>query len=112
MLATAKSNKYGIAVVTVFPAYTSKIGLLKYKKRYGLTTHEAAAFVIGRREMGFVDRVPDNWKQKLREDKRTLPRMKQWKAVYALLKKMKRRDLNDILYPKKIPDSILYAFEF
>lgn len=112
MLTAAKSNKYGIAITTVFPAYTSKIGILKYKKRYGLTTHEAAAFVIGRRGMGFVDRLPDNWKQRLREDKRTLPRMKQWKVVYALLKKMKYRDLNDILYPKKIPDSILYAFEF
>lgn len=99
LLAASKSNKYSIEVVQVNPAYTSKTGLLKYKKRYGLSTHEAAAFVIGRRGMGFTDKVPDSWKHRLKPELRTKPRHEQWKAVYAVLTKMNYRDLNQLLYP-------------
>jgi hypothetical protein len=34
------------------PAYTSKIGDVKYRKMFGLSIHEAAAFCIGRRFFG------------------------------------------------------------
>lgn len=99
LLAASKSNKYCIEVVQVNPAYTSKTGLLKYKKRYGLSTHEAAAFVIGRRGMGFTDKVPDSWKRHLKPEHRTKPRYEQWKTLYAVLTKMNYRDLNQLLYP-------------
>lgn len=112
MLTASKSEKYGIVVTYINPAYTSKTGLLKYKKRYGLSTHEAAAFVIGRRGMGFKDKVPEYWKQKLSEVKQVLPRLRQWKELYTILKKIPYRELNDILYPKQIPDDILYAMNF
>ena len=99
LLAASKSNKYCIEVVQVNPAYTSKTGLLKYKKRYGLSTHEAAAFVIGRRGMGFTDKVPDSWKRHLKPEHRTKPRYEQWKTLYAVLTKMNYRHLNQLLYP-------------
>ena len=47
--------KQGIAVHIVNPAYTSIIGLVNYTKRYGLSTHLAAAFCIARRYQKFSE---------------------------------------------------------
>ncbi|MFQ6121152.1 MAG: hypothetical protein ACE5KE_14850, partial [Methanosarcinales archaeon] len=46
-------------VVTEVPsAYTSIIGKLKYKDTYGLSDHQAAALVIGRRALGYSEKIP------------------------------------------------------
>jgi hypothetical protein len=42
----------------VNPAYTSVIGRFKYMKKYGLSVHESAALVIGRRGLGYQERLP------------------------------------------------------
>jgi len=42
----------------VNPAYTSVIGQYKFKDRYGLSAHNAAALVIGRRFLGFSETLP------------------------------------------------------
>ena len=47
--------KYGVNLIKVNPAYTSKIGKQKYSKSRKLTVHRAAAFVIARRGQGFSD---------------------------------------------------------
>ena len=52
-----KCIEHGIAYKKVNPAYTSVIGKVKYKEMYGITTHEAAAFVIARRGLGFNEKV-------------------------------------------------------
>ena len=52
-----KCVEYGIAYKKVNPAYTSVIGKVKYKEMYGITTHEAAAFAIARRGLGFNEKV-------------------------------------------------------
>ena len=57
-LTASKSYKYGIGVYKVNPAFTSQIGKIKYMRHYGLTVHEAASFVIGRRAMGFSEKLP------------------------------------------------------
>jgi IS605 OrfB family transposase len=44
-----RSFKNGIEVHTVNPAFTSVIGCVNYAKRYGLSSHLAAAFCIARR---------------------------------------------------------------
>jgi hypothetical protein len=44
-----RAFKSGIQVFPVNPAYTTVIGKANYLSRYGLTSHEAAAFVIARR---------------------------------------------------------------
>ena len=54
----SRAYRYGVEVVDVDPAYTSLIGLLKFKKHYGLTTHHAAALVIGRRCHHRSERLP------------------------------------------------------
>lgn len=48
----------GIEVVEDNPAYTSIIGQNKFASRYGLSVHNAAALVIGRRIMGFSETLP------------------------------------------------------
>ena len=46
----------GVELFTVNPAYTSIIGRVKFAKRYGLSVHQAAALVIGRRLLGYSEK--------------------------------------------------------
>jgi len=48
----------GFQVKQVNPAYTSIIGRFKYATKYGLSVHEAAALVIGRRGLGYKEKLP------------------------------------------------------
>jgi len=54
----ARAFDAGIEVMEVNPAYTSVIGRYKFKDRYGMSGHNAAALVIGRRSLGFRESVP------------------------------------------------------
>ena len=56
-LVKSRSFDKGIEVIEVNPAYTSKIGKLKYQNQYKLTTHQAAAFVIARRGLLSYEKV-------------------------------------------------------
>lgn len=53
-----KSRAYrsGIEVLEVNPAYTSTIGAVNYAARYGISTHQAAAFAIARRGLSFSEK--------------------------------------------------------
>lgn len=44
-----RAHRSGIEVIEVNPAYTSTIGAVNYAQRYGISTHQAAAFAIARR---------------------------------------------------------------
>jgi IS605 OrfB family transposase len=55
---TMQCLKQGVALVQVNPAYTSLLGKLKYNRDTDFNTHQAAAWVIGRRGMGLKERVP------------------------------------------------------
>ena len=48
----------GIEVMEVNPACTSVIGQYKFANRYGMSGHNAAALVIGRRHIGFRESLP------------------------------------------------------
>lgn len=50
--------KRGVSLVQVNPAYTSLLGRLKYSRETDFNTHQAAAWVIGRRGMGLKERIP------------------------------------------------------
>jgi IS605 OrfB family transposase len=52
----ARAHDAGIEVVEVSAAYSSKIGAQKYARRYGLSGHRAAAFVLARRGQKLSDR--------------------------------------------------------
>ena len=49
MMLQSKCEMAGIEWISVNPAYTSQIGHHKFMKRYGISSHESAALVIGRR---------------------------------------------------------------
>lgn len=57
-LCKSRALKKGIKTLEVEPAYTSVIGRVCYAKRYGMSVHESAALVIGRRFMGLSERCP------------------------------------------------------
>lgn len=57
LLNSILSNR-GIYLMTVNPAYSSLIGLVKYLKIYGLDSDEAAALVIARRGMRLSENMP------------------------------------------------------
>ncbi len=46
----------GVGYKEVNPAYTSMLGRFLYTKRYGISTHQAAAYVIARRYLQFEER--------------------------------------------------------
>ena len=54
----SRGLKFGFKIKMVNPAYTSVIGRFKYSKMYGLSVHEAASFVIGRRGLDFEEKLP------------------------------------------------------
>ena len=53
----AQALKQGFAVHEVNPAFTSLLGGWKYQQRYGLNGHQAAALVIGRRGLGYGEKL-------------------------------------------------------
>lgn len=59
----------GIELIKVNPAYTSKIGLYKYCHQYGMSVHNGAAMVIGRRSYKFKEKIPKILKSKFVENK-------------------------------------------
>ena len=48
----------GLQVKLVNPAYSSVMGRLKYAGMYGLSDHQAAAYVLARRGLGLRERLP------------------------------------------------------
>nr|WP_277818664.1 IS200/IS605 family accessory protein TnpB-related protein [Bacillus sp. TL12] len=53
-----RANKKGVAVFQVNPAYTSISGKMKYMRKFGISIHQSAAFTIGRRGLGYKEKVP------------------------------------------------------
>ena len=47
----------GIECIKVAPSYTTQIGKQKYKKLKGLSVHLSASLVIGRRGLGYSDKL-------------------------------------------------------
>jgi IS605 OrfB family transposase len=52
-----KCVEHGVAYRKVNPAFTSIIGKYKYRWMHKVTIHESAAYVIGRRGMGFNEKL-------------------------------------------------------
>ena len=56
-----RAEKYGVGVKFVSAVYSSIIGMVKYMAKYGLNSATAAAMVIARRALGFVELIPQQW---------------------------------------------------
>ena len=50
-----RAINYRVEVKKINPAFTSKVGILKYQEQYSLNRHTAAALVIARRGMGIME---------------------------------------------------------
>jgi len=66
----SRAAKYSIEVKEINPAFTSVLGLLKYKKMYSLNRHTAAALVISRRALDIKERK--DFKVKLHKKKKDI----------------------------------------
>ncbi len=55
------ARKRGVQVVEVNPQDTSTIGALKYAPLLSLSKDAAAAYVIGRRALGFQEKLPKGY---------------------------------------------------
>lgn len=53
----SRCHKMGILLQDTNPAYTSMLGKIKYAKKHGISNHQAAAYVIGRRFLQFKEKV-------------------------------------------------------
>ncbi|CAM3622933.1 hypothetical protein AB1399_00595 [Hydrogenibacillus schlegelii] len=90
---TVALRKRGIAVFPVPAPYTSLIGFFKYAETYGLNAHQAAAFVIVRRALGFKEKVPKGLLQKLlgRPPAEGWTHGKLWGKLYGCLRRPERK---------------------
>ena len=57
-LVHSKANLAAIQVISVNPAYSSLIGMVKFMSLYGLNSGTAAALVLARRGLRFSERLP------------------------------------------------------
>ncbi|AEG34454.1 transposase, IS605 OrfB family (plasmid) [Thermus thermophilus SG0.5JP17-16] len=63
------ARKKGVQVVEVNPQDTSAIGMLKYAPQLSLSKDVAAAYVIGRRALGFKEKLPKGYGKLLRDER-------------------------------------------
>jgi IS605 OrfB family transposase len=62
------ARKRGVEVLEVNPQATSTIGMLKYAPGLSLSKDVAAAYVIGRKALGFEEKLPKGYEALLKED--------------------------------------------
>ncbi|MBE3519269.1 MAG: transposase [Firmicutes bacterium] len=67
-----RAVKEGVSFKLVAARHTSTIGYWKYMERYAVPVHCAAALVVGRRAMGFKERVTKELKQLVAQIKQNL----------------------------------------
>ena len=63
-----RTDKYGIELIIVNPAYSSLIGLAKYLKMYGLSSDTSAGLVLARRGLRFSERPPADYASLVQAD--------------------------------------------
>ena len=101
-LSESKSYKYGISLWKVHPAYTSQIGKIKYMRHYGLSIHEAAALVIGRRAIGYKEILPKSMRHLLTGEKINRHQWAHWRFFALHLKEIKYQNFYNYIHYEKI----------
>uniref|UniRef100_A0A7C5SZ39 DUF2192 domain-containing protein n=1 Tax=Thermocrinis ruber TaxID=75906 RepID=A0A7C5SZ39_9AQUI len=61
------ARRLGVQLIKVNPAYTSVIGKLKYAPIYNIDKDVAGAYVVGRRGLGFEEKLPKNYRELLKD---------------------------------------------
>ncbi|SEN01612.1 transposase, IS605 OrfB family, central region [Mesobacillus persicus] len=85
----SKAKKSGVYVQSVYPAYTSQIGHMKFMARYGLSPHGAAACMIARRGYRFKVEQPkyDSILSFPKNFNKEKSNFSNWKSITTHLKK-------------------------
>jgi len=87
LMVQSKTLREGVGLIAVNPFATSLAGQFKFMARYGLSSHGAAACVIGRRSMGFkLEKPVKNTVIPLPDLKRNSSRHVQWLSISRKLK--------------------------
>ncbi|MFZ8785603.1 IS200/IS605 family accessory protein TnpB-related protein [Thermocrinis sp.] len=100
----------GVEVVEVNPAYTSTIGMLKYAPQLNIDKDTAGAYVIGRRALGFIEDIPENY-EKLLKDKAYLEfALKRYEEREKELREIMEKESNE--YKRNALKSELKSVEY
>jgi IS605 OrfB family transposase len=91
------ARKRGVEVLEVNPQDTSTIGMLKYAPQLHLSKDVAAAYVIGRRALGFNERLPKGYKTLLKDDTFLAHVQGFYKGRLQELKKLEKAEKNPYL---------------
>lgn len=67
-LLTSRCDREGVKLLHRNAAWSSLIGMVKFMKRYGMSTATAAALVIARRGQGYSERLPAKYARLLQVD--------------------------------------------
>jgi hypothetical protein len=86
-----------VEVLEVNPQDTSTIGMLKYAPQLHLSKDVAAAYVIGRRALGFEEKLPKGYKALLRDDAFYANAQEFYSARLQELQKLKKVEKNPYL---------------
>jgi len=96
-LQTVERNalRQGVPLIKVKPPYTSVIGILKYQAQYGISNHEAAGYVIGRRALGYSEeKIPKQFiKYLTKKQLETFSQQTNWKQ-WSLVQKQVINNVN------------------
>jgi IS605 OrfB family transposase len=106
----ARAFDAGIEIYEVNPACTSVIGQHKFSARYGISVHNAAALVIGRRASGFGETLPSQLQVTLPLPARNRGRhvWSQWAAVSRRAKAAHAaRGRSEIIRSRTLPASVV-----
>ncbi len=85
------ARKKGVQVVEVNPQDTSTIGMLKYAPQLSLSKDAAAAYVIGRRALGFQEKLPRGYQVLLTDEVLPRPRSRASTSRLQELQKLRRK---------------------
>jgi IS605 OrfB family transposase len=64
------ARREGIKVIKVFPSFTSIIGEIKYCPQFLIDRDTAAAYCIGRKALGFKEKIPKNYLKILNDEEK------------------------------------------
>ena len=87
-LLRSRAVKERVLVIVINPAFTSIIGNLKYKKRFGITKHIAASYVIGRRGLNYIENIPSRLACLLHSGERDKHNWSLWSIINKRLNKV------------------------
>ena len=106
-LLKARCFKLGIQVITVNPAFSSVIGLIKFMSLYGMNSATAAALVLARRAMRLSERTPAKTAYQ-----GTAPRKHVWSTWSVVSKRVKGSRRHSFYQPKLTASRSLRPVQF